>query len=596
MSNFWKTVLAVITGIALLGAFLYFVVFVLLIGGMVSLLNKAGKTLPSEYALTVDFRDMALCEQSAAMPEFNFAALASGVQVDQVAILDATLALRKAAEDPAVKYLILKPDAVGGGLAHLEEFRKALENFRASGKAIIAWTENPGNGSYYLASVADKIYMTSSEGGLTTLLGLSTQITYLKDVLDKLGVNVQLIRHGKFKSAGEMYIRNSISEENRLQYETLLGTVWGGWCEQIARSRGISPEAFNALIDDLKLNSPADFLKAGLVDETLDREQWEQKICVNSGVEKFKDANFVSLADYISARSSLNLKAKNKLAIIYADGEIIDGDELMEVAGDRFVREIRKVRSDKDVKAVVFRVNSPGGSVLASDKIRNEIELLRAEKPVVASYGNYAASGGYWISASCDKIFTDKSTLTGSIGVFSIIPDLSGTFKDKLHVNIETVSTNKHGDMLSLTTPLTPEEMNYMQASVENIYTRFTEIVAEGRSLEVSYVDDIAQGRVWAGPDALNIRLVDEIGTLEDAVNYAVAIADTGDTDLSHWQIAAYPKPLTPFEMVIEEYLGGDHSVLAGTPLGSIETAFRDITEADAGKAYARLPYLLNIK
>lgn len=248
------------------------------------------------------------------------------------------------------------------------------------------------------------------------------------------------------------------------------------------------------------------------------------------------------------------------------------------------------------MKAVVFRVNSPGGSVVASDKIRDEIQLLREKKPVVASYGNYAASGGYWISAPCDKIFTDNSTLTGSIGVFSLIPDISKVLKDKAHVNIETVSTNKHGAMLSLTSPLTPEEWDYMQASVENIYSRFTQIVAEGRDLEVSYVDDVAQGRVWAGPDAINIHLVDEIGTLEDAVNYAVAIADTGDTNLDNWQIAAYPKPLTAFEMILAEYIGGEETVWSGTPFEGVEKAFRGFTNADAGKVYARLPYVLDIK
>ena len=463
--------------------------------GSLAALGSSEPVMPRSAVLKLDMSTIALTEQSADSNPFE---MLQKEGVTKVGIWNAIQAIDAAAADPAVSYIYMKPDMLmSSGMAEVEELRSALENFRRSGKAVISYMENPTNAGYYLASVSDRIYMTSYEGGMTMLTGLSTQVIFLKDILDKLGVNVQLIRHGKYKSAGEMYIRNSISPENRKQNQELVNSIWNSWTSQMAASRGLSQERLNAMINGLELNFPQDYLENGLVDELVTQAQLMDKLCALSVVEKFEDVKMISLQDYIKISVKPNLKAKEKIAVIYASGNIVDGKDRNNVDGDRFAAIISGVRRDSTVKAVVFRVDSPGGSVLASEKIKNEIDLLREVKPVIASYGNYAASGGYWISNSCDRIFTNASTLTGSIGVFSMLPDFSGTLKDIAHVNITTISSNEHGDMYSGLRPLSDSETAYMQASVEKIYDRFTATVAEGRNLEVPYVDSIAQGRVW---------------------------------------------------------------------------------------------------
>jgi protease-4 len=476
----------------------------------------------------------------------------------------------------------MKPDNVSGGLAQIEELRTALKNFRNSGKAIVSYIESPSNAGYYLASVSDKIYMTEYEGGMSMLNGLSSRMVFLKDLLDELGVNVQLIRHGKYKSAGEMYIRNSSSPENMEQNKEMIDAVWSSWADEMAQSRGITAEALNAMLDNLELNFPTDYLEKGLVDELVTREQLQQNLCNLFVVESFKDIKAIQLAEYAKLKNVPNLKADKKVAVIYAEGNIVDGNGNEDVAGDRFAKVIADVREDDDVKAVVLRVNSPGGSVLASEKIKAEIKLIQEKGiPVIASYGDYAASGGYWISAGCDHIISNATTLTGSIGVFSMIPDISGTLKDKLHVNLTPVNSNKHADMLGMTRPLTADEVDYMQASVERIYTKFTELVAEGREMTVADVDAIAQGRVWAGSDALKIGLVDEIGTIEDAIRYA-ALSIEGVESLNDVQVAEYPKPQTALEAIMESLMGGEN-IFAELPF-------------ERGKVYARIPYDITIE
>ncbi|MDO5443434.1 MAG: signal peptide peptidase SppA, partial [Bacteroidia bacterium] len=527
-------------------------------------------------------------------------AVQGGAMIQQVGLWKAVQAINAAAADPAVKYIYLKADGASGGIAQLQEFRKALANFRLSGKPVISYIESPSTGSYYLASVADKIYMTSCEGASSMLIGIGSRLIFLKDILDKVGVNVQLIRHGKYKSAGEMYIKNAPSPENLEQNQVMIDAIWSSYATEIAQSRDIDVDSLNAAIDELKLNSPEDFLAEGLVDGLLTREELHSKLADLAVVDSFKKLKTFTLADYAAAKVLPNTKAKNKIAIVYADGEIVEGNGKQEVAGDRFASVIAKVRADSTVKAVVFRVNSPGGSVLASEKIKNEIELLKADKPVVASYGNYAASGGYWISNSCDKIFSDATTLTGSIGVFSMIPDFSKVVNDVAHVNIVTVGSNKHADMYSLMRPLDQDELDYMQASVENIYDKFVSIVASGRGLEPEFVDSIAQGRVWAGTDALEIGLVDEIGTLEDAVNWAASAA--GNAELTAWNVVEYPKPLTTVEQLMETIgnAPSEDNILAGTVFEDVAQTFigwnKRIKKNPADVMFARIPYVMDIK
>lgn len=594
MKSFWKTVLAVIVG-SIFTAIIGWTIMMFFISIISAIGSAAGSSsVPSNGILKIDMAKIVLSEQSTNADPTSALSMVRGEEVaTPVGLLESIQAIEKAAEDPGVKYIYLLPDGAQGGMAGFEEFRKAIVKFRESGKPVIAFTENPGNASYYLASAADKIYMSSYAGGMNTLVGLSSQMFFLKDILDRLGVNVQLIRHGKYKSAGEMYIKNDISPENRLQYETLIGSIWSSWSKTMAEARGITAEEFNGMIDNLELNSPEDFLSHGLVDSLYTRQQLEDQLCALYGTGKISNVKEIAFSDYVAANSVATSKSKKKIAIIYADGEIVDGKAKQEVAGDRFASLIAKVRKDSTIKAVVFRVNSPGGSVVASDKIKTEIDLMRECKPVIASYGDYAASGGYWISNSCDKIFCDESTLTGSIGVFSMIPDLSNTVKDLAHVKVVNINSNKHGDMYSLMKPLDSNELEYMQASVEDIYDRFTSIVAEGRDMDKDFVDSIAQGRVWAGNDALEIGLVDQIGTLQDAILYAAEVIDSGDD----YATISYPKPQTTWEMIIESISGtSEETIFSGTPFEGIANAFKDIEVTQAGKAYARLPYGITIK
>ena len=591
MKEFVKMTLATIAGLFLFGFVAFFLFFAMV--GAIASIGSSQPVMPREGVLQINMSAMTLTEQT--QEEDPFASLAGSGSVTPVGIYSAIKAVNAAATDPAVKFIYMKPDGASGGIAQIEEFRKALENFRNSGKAIVSYIENPSNASYYLASVSDKIYMTSYEGGMNMFSGLSSQMIVLKDILDRLGVNVQLIRHGKYKSAGEMYIRNSASPENMEQNTEMIESVWNSWAVEIAQSRDISVEDLNAMLDNLELNFPSDFLEKGLVDELFTREELQQQICDLYSASRFEDVQAIQLPDYAKLKDVENFKAKKKVAVIYAEGNIVDGDAKQEVAGDRFAKIIADVRKDSTVKAVVLRVNSPGGSVLASEKIKAEIDLIQKRGiPVIASYGDYAASGGYWISANCDKIYSNATTLTGSIGVFSMIPDISGTLKDKVHVNITPVNSNKHADMYGMMRPLDQAELDYMQASVENIYEKFTGLVAEGRDMTVPAVDEIAQGRVWTGAEALEIGLVDEIGTIEDAIIYAAFCID-GVQSLNDVQITAYPKPLTTMELLLESF-GGGESVFAGTAFEGIETAFKNWSSSESGKVYARLPYEFSIR
>lgn len=599
MKEFIKMTLAVICGLIIVSLLSIFIV-----AGMASTISLSSQTktvLPKSGVLLMDMSKYTIGEQS---KEQDPVSMIKGDETQTLGLWNVVQAINIASEDPGVKYIYLKTDGMNCGISQLQEIRASLKKCKENGKAVIAYTEQPSTGSYYLASVADKVYMTSFEGGSGMITGVGSQLIFIKDLLDKVGINMQLIRHGKYKSAGEMFIKNAPSPENLEQNQAMIDALWNTISKDIAESREISVGDLNDMVDNLKLNLPQDYIDNKLVDGLLSGEELKSRLADLAVVEKYKDIKFINFADYISSKVLVNFKAKQKIAIIYADGEIVDGKQKDQVAGDRLASEIAKVRADSTIKAVVFRVNSPGGSVLASEKIKSQMDLLCSEKPVIASYGSYAASGGYWISNNCKKIYADATTLTGSIGVFSMIPDLSKAVKDKLHVNLVTVGSNKHSDLLSGMRPLDADEIAYMQASVENIYEKFVSIVAQGRSLTEEFVDSIAQGRVWAGSDALEIGLVDELGTLEDAINCAVleASEDVADADISKWRIVSYPKPQTSMEKIMEA-LGqtpADDLVFEGTFLESTEAALRGYAETlkDGSKSVnvARMPFALEIK
>lgn len=579
MKNFIKTTLAVVCGFVLT-----FILCMFVLGGMFSALLSSDETpvLPKEGVLVVNMSQFTLGEQSTGSDP---ASMLQGVDTKTVGIWEAVQAVNMAADDPAVSFIYLKPDGNLSSTAALEEFRTALKNFRQnSSKPVISFIESPSTGSYYMASVADKVYMSSYIGASTTVTGVSSQMIFLGDLLHRLGVNIQLIRHGKYKSAGEMYTRGSSSAENREQYQRLVDSMWETLGNEIAQSRGITMDELNRTIDDMKLSGPQDFVDCKLVDELLTKSELEEKLTIMAQKDKYSEVKSIAFADYVSAKV-LPSKGKNKIAIIYANGEIVDGADKAQIAGDRFAALVSKVAKDSTVKAVVLRVNSPGGSVLASEKIKTELDLLKAAKPVIASYGDYAASGGYWISNNCDRIFSNGATLTGSIGVFGLVPDFSKAARDIAHVGVETVSSNKHGDIYGLMRPLDSSEYAFMLKGIEEVYEKFISTVSEGRSIPKETVDAIGQGRVWTGADALTINLVDEIGTLEDAIHYAAECA--GDPDLSNWNIKAYPKPQTQMEQILSMLNKGTDTEEAMAKI------YKDITSP---KVLARMDTELKIK
>ncbi|MBR3065711.1 MAG: signal peptide peptidase SppA [Bacteroidales bacterium] len=532
MKPFGKVVLGGCLG-TLLAFILVNLIFFGVIGAAISSIGKESQpTIPRNAILKVDF-SQPIAEQGG--EKFNFNPLAgSASMASSLSLLNAIRALEVAATDPQVKFVYLKTDGLEMDIAQAEEFRNALLAFRESGKPVISYSQGLSAGNYYMASVADKVILNAY--GDVMITGMSSQLMYYKDLIDHLGIDIQLIRHGKYKSAGEPYIKSEMSQENKEQYETMLGTIWNVMAEAIAASRDFTAEQFNDWIDNLAITNAESAKEKGLVDELWYDDQVREYFRTLCDVKKVKDLKYVSLKDYATAKVKPNVRAKEKVAVIYADGQIVMDDKGNGNIGNNFAKEIAKARQDSSIKAVVFRVNSPGGSVQASAAIEREIALLKECKPVVASYGGYAASGGYWISCGADKIFSDKSTLTGSIGVFGLIPSFGKALKKNVHLNVYEVATHKHGSLASGMSPLDPEEEAVMQNQIDATYEDFVSRVAKGRGLTTDAVDAIAQGRVWAGGDAIKIGLVDEWGGLTDAIRYAATMAN-----LDNYQLVEYP-------------------------------------------------------
>lgn len=506
---------------------------------MLPLMAFAGKA----KVLKIDFKNP-IAERNTGGSSFDIMSIVQGTP-NSVTLLTYVQAIDAAAEDKNIGMIYMTPENISAGLSQVEEIRAALERFRKSGKPVVAYCENFGNASYYLASVADKIILDPASE--STITGVGTQMIFLKDLFDALGVDVQLIRHGKYKSAGEMYTRSSSSPENRHQNEVLINSLWNTMSSQIAASRGITQQQFNEWVDNLEMCHAQEYKDKGLIDEIWYKDEVDKYLCEQNGAKKIQEVGFVKINKYASKIKKGS--RKNKIAVVYADGEIVNSGSDADIVGTKLANTLKKVREDKKVKAVVFRVNSPGGSAQASEAIRHELELLRAEKPVIASYGDYAASGGYWISAQSDYIFSDESTITGSIGVFGMIPSVGNAIRKNVKVNIETVGSSSHSDMMNGMRKLDDDEVAYVQKQIEKIYDDFTSLVSEGRGLSKDSVDAIGQGRVWSGADALNIGLVDTLGGLQDAINYAAAKVGLTKND---YQLSRYPvaKEVSFFKML----------------------------------------------
>lgn len=476
----------------------------------------------------------------------------SGIGLD-----DILTCIKAAAKDSKIKGIYINTESVSTSPATLKEIHDALVEFKESGKFIYAYADNYTQGAYYLASVADNVTMSAT--GLLQFRGVALQVMFYKGLIDKLDVDMQIIRHGKFKSAVEPYMMDKMSEANREQMTLLANTLWNTMVDDIAAERKLDKETLNQIADNMFFGTATKAVENKLIDKTCYKDEVAQDLKKLVGLAEDKDLNITGLSEYRKAVKAETNSAKDEIAVVYAVGQITGGKSGNDVMGsETMVKLIKDAYTSENVKAIVLRVNSPGGDGTASDIIWNEIEQAKkAGKVVVTSMGDYAASGGYYISCNSDYIIAQPNTLTGSIGVFGMVPSLQRALKNKLGVTIDGVTTNKHSDAGGALRPLNAEELEVYQNFIDEFYGIFTQRVADGRGMEQSAVDEIGQGRVWAGADALKIGLVDALGNMDDAIAKAAELAK-----LDNYKVTYYPKK-KDFWTTLMEKTSGDNNIQA---------------------------------
>lgn len=531
MKQFFKFVFASMVGI-LLSTILIFVIFISIITAIIS--SADDRVIISENTILHLNLNVPIIERSASSPldDLDFGPF----QGEKTIGLDDILkSIKHAKDDSNIKGIYLDASYLMTGFATIEEIRDALLDFKKSGKFIVAYSEVYTQSAYYVASVANKIYLNPQ--GILELKGFSSEVMFFKGALDKLDIEAQIIKVGTYKSAVEPYILDKMSEASKLQTRELLGSMYNHFTAQIAVSRKIPQDSIVAIADGLKSRSPEDAVKYKLIDALKYKDEVLAELKSKTGIDKKKNLKTVSLSDYASTIKNISTAA-DRIAIIYANGEIISGQGDENTIGSEGIsKAIRKAREDDKVKAVVLRVNSPGGSSLASDVIWREVLLTKKVKPIVVSMGDYAASGGYYIACAADSIFAEPNTITGSIGVFAIIPNMKGFFNNKLGLTFDGVKTGQFADLGDISRPLTEAEKMIFQREVNRTYNDFTKRVADGRKISQTYVDSIGQGRVWTGEQAIKLKLVDKIGHLNDAIASAAKKAK-----IKEYKIITYPE------------------------------------------------------
>lgn len=540
MKSFFKTFLASFLGSAALLLALFLTLILNLITSIISSYDTAVNTKPGTILyMNLNYEIPERTNSNELGLIFTGSSLKT---IDNTGMNDILNNIKAAAIDPNISGIFLELSSIGTSTANIEEIRDQLIDFKQSGKFVISYSEAYEQSAYYLASVSDKIYMLPD--GILDIHGMASQNIFYKNLFEKLDIEMQIIRpeNNKFKSAVEPYFLDKMSDANREQTSVLLQSMWDQICLDISESRNISVETINKFADDLTLMFDSNLaLENNFIDGLIYRDELIEKLkqLSNSGDK----INLIKNAQYANVRPDVYF-GSDKIAVIYASGQIFDGEgDDTSIGSEPLSKAIRAARNDKKVKAIVMRVNSPGGSAVASEVIRREVELAAKDKPFIVSMGNYAASGGYWISSSSDYIFADPNTLTGSIGVFGTMPNLKGFLNDKIGLTFDEVKTNENSDFGSLTKPMTPYQLAMMQKHVTSTYNDFITLVADTRNLSKTFVDSIGQGRVWSGKDALKIGLVDELGGMESAIAYAAEQAN-----LSSYSIKEFPKQKDLFE------------------------------------------------
>lgn len=539
MKSFFKTFLASFLGSAVLLCAL--VIF--LITSIIASVAKSSDSTVELKEKTVLYMDL-----SDDIPERtiknNFQMLLKGNDMDVAGLNDILNNIDAAAIDPNIEGIFLDLSIIGTSSANIEEIRNRLISFKESGKFIISYAESYSQSAYYLASVSDNIYMLPD--GVLDIHGLASQGIFYKNLLERLDIEMQIIRpaNNKFKSAVEPYFLDKMSDSNREQTSVYLNSIWNKICNDISVSRNIKVETINKVADELTFMTDAQAaVDYGFIDELIYKDELLAKLHELTNTPDDKKLNIIKNIQYANVRPEM-MTGDDDIAIIYATGQIIDGEgDDSTIGSTTLSAAIRKARTDKNIKAIVMRVNSPGGSAVASEVIRREVELAANEKPFIVSMGTYAASGGYWISSSSDYIFADPNTLTGSIGVFGTFPNLKGFLNDKVGLTFDEVKTNENSDFGSLYKPLSPYQMTMMQKSVTDTYDDFITLVSNERDLRKTFVDSIGQGRVWSGTDAIGIGLVDELGGIDKAIAYAAEKAG-----LTSYSIKEFPKQEDPLQ------------------------------------------------
>lgn len=589
MRDFFKYFFASVLGFVV-GAIVLFFLFLGIVSLLVSSLQSEKEVTVRDNSIVEIRLQHAVRERSSKNPfeSFDFDALETK---QELGLNDILRNIDKARRDERVKGIFLHLESLDMGIATLDEIRQALKEFRKSGKFIYAYSDSYSQGAYYLASVANTVAVNPQ--GTVELSGLHTEFMFFKGALEKLEVEPQVIRHGKFKSAIEPFILDRMSPENREQIDRLLGSVWSHWLENIAEDRKLTTDGLQSMADNYRSRNAQTALELRLVDKLAYYDEVTDELRKASGLADKEKVRFVELRKYNSAYVKPEQEFSNrKIAVVYAVGEIRSGEGSDEVIGsERISAAIRKARLDTSIKAIVLRVNSPGGSALASEVIWREAALARKAKPLVVSMGDLAASGGYYISCVADTIVAQANTLTGSIGVFGLLFNAEKMFRNKLGITFDTARTGRLAGMGSLTRPLTAEERGIIQEEVENIYDVFIGHVAEGRRMTKAAVDSIGQGRVWSGTDAKAIGLVDVIGGIETAKSIAAKMAG-----LDNYRTVNYPEQKEFIQKLMEDLSADAKSYFAKEELGDSYRYYEKLRELLRSEGIqARLPFELTI-
>lgn len=589
MKEFFKYVLATVVGIAavsIIGFFLFFMV----IGILVSSTEKQ-VSVQANSMLVIDLEHQII--DRAPNDPFQDLDIPGFPQIKTIGLDDIQSSLEKAIYDDRIKGVYLKLSMVNGGMASVEEIRNALIAFKDScDKPIYAYGNMYDQKAYYLATVADEIVVHPL--GSVDFRGLGGEMLFFTKALEKLGIEMQIVRHGKFKAAVEPFMLEKMSEENREQQLVYMGSLWNKMLQGISETRNIPVEGLNLMADKVQTFKRGDeAVESGLVDAAKYKDKVLDDLRQITGIEGTKGVPIVSVTNYAKAPVKEFSKpfSRNKIAVIYASGDIgmSMGDQV--IIGDELGREIRKVRQDSNYKAIVLRINSPGGSVFDSEVIWREVKLAAEQKTMVVSFGDVAASGGYYIACPADQIVAHPNTITGSIGIFGMIPNMGELLNSKLGITTDVVKTNENSDLLSLTRPMTAYEKQLMQQSIEEGYDLFISHVADGRGMTKEEVDKIGQGRVWTGENALEIGLIDEFGGLQEAIELAAEIEG-----LENYRTVSLPEQLDPFQQLLKTGSDNVRTWMLKKELGEKYRYYEYLKKSSQMNGiFARMPYDLFI-